>query len=962
MNHNGAIVGMKKFKSASAVMLMVSVSLMAMLAAMPPVLAANEKISGKVTVAGSGNPVQKADVLVFNMADVIFLGTQTNKTGNYTINLPKSGQYHVIISNQSYSGYETDVTVAAGENHTLNAVLQVDTTKPVLTDTSMTVTDGISTINPSMMTLTVTEKWLMGGAIKVYQVHGINANMANVTLVKEYTNRPYMDGPGRPMMDLPFAQTSPGVNTTTIEFNGTTTAAWLSDGTDAWYVPYGKPFWNAGDMDTVLCHYENNSNLNNNDGWFMEFNATTHALKQIDRYNETLGFVQNAVKLSDTTGKVQVRNEFGQFDLISGQTNTNTDPVMPFIFVKDIQPLVLSSILESGQYIITEMVSDFGQNSAMTWNTVTVDNVAPMADAGANITIKQGQVAQLNASASHDDMGIVNYSWEMWVAGSPYYLYDALVDTPVLNVIGVFQANLTVMDAGLWYDTAITFVNVTDGVEPEPDAGKDVSAMQDHQFMLNGSMSRDNYDTVAQLNYTWSFNDTVKNVTLYGVMPMYSLSKIGSYKVTLVVKDRADNVAPSVHTWVNITDGKAPDANAGPDMTVKQNHAAVFNGSASMDNVAIANYTWNFTDKGAPVKMYGKMPSYTFDVMGKYNVTLTVKDAAALTDVDSVVVTVVDGIPPVANAGMDQIDEVGVVFTFNGSGSADNVGIVTYNWSFGDGNWSIGKIVQHAFAKVQNYTVVLKCTDAQGNSATDKANITVIPKNHAPVISVIPDQFAVEATKYNLTLMPLYVKDDDGLDILNFSLSGAPAGMTINANTGIITWTPATNQVGGTYTPNIKVSDGKATVNRSFKITVYAQTIHVKVGPIKDTNGAVVKDAQVSLLSGTETHTAKTDNKGIATVDVPGQWTGRTVSVKVHKAGYNDQTFQGTVNSDGSFTPVNGYQKIKAKQTNDYAFLVIVIIVLLVLALALFSVKGSSGDKEKEEEGEEGEETLTEEE
>ena len=964
MNPTGTEVVMKKFKSTSAVMLMISVSLMALLAAMPPALAANEAIHGKVTVAGSGNPVQNADVLVFSEADVIMLSTQTNKTGNYSISLPRSGQFHVLINNASYSGDEIVVNVAPGQNYTFNKVLQVDTVDPQLTDTAMTVTDGISTINPTTMTLTVTEKWLMMAKIDIYQVHGIKGDKANVSMVKEYTNRAFFENPGRPMVSFSFAQSSPGVNTTTLEFNGTTMAAYLSDGTNSWYVPYGKPTWTAGNVDIVLCYFENNTNMNNKDGWFMEFNATTHALEQIDRYNETVGFVMDAVNLNDVTGKVKVRSEVGEFNLTTGQTDTNTDTVTPFVFVKDIQPLAIDNVLASGQYIIFEVASDFGKNTAMTWNTVTVDNVPPIADAGENITLTQGQVAQLNGSASNDDMGIVNYSWDMWVSGTPYYLYGEKVDTPTMNVIGVFKVNLTVSDTGNWYDRAITFVNVTDGVAPEADAGKNVTAMQDHQFKLNGSLTRDNYDAVAQMNYTWTFNDTVKNVTLYGVMPTYSLSKIGSYKVKLVVKDRGDNVATTAYVWVNITDGKAPDANAGPDMNVKQLQKALFNGSASTDNVGIVNYTWNFTDKGAPVKLYGKMPSYTFDSMGKYNVTLAVKDAAGLTDVDAIIITVVDGIPPVANAGMDLMDEVGAVITFNGTGSTDNVGTVTltYNWSFGDGNWSVGKIVQHAYAKDKKYTVVLTCTDAQGNVGTDIVNVTVVPKNHAPVISIIPDQFAVEATKYNLTLMPLYVKDDDQLDILNFSLSNAPAGMTINSNTGIIAWTPATNQVGSVSNVNIKISDGKATVNRTFKITVYAQTIHVKVGPIKDTNGAVVKDAQVSLMSGTETHTAKTDSKGVATVDVPGQWTGKTVSVKVHKAGYTDMTFQGTINSDGTFTPVNGYQKIKAKQTQDYAFLVIVIIVLLVLGLALFSVKGPSGGEKEEEEGEEGEESLTEEE
>jgi hypothetical protein len=101
----------------------------------------------------------------------------------------------------------------------------------------------------------------------------------------------------------------------------------------------------------------------------------------------------------------------------------------------------------------------------------------------------------------------------------------------------------------------------------------------------------------------------------------------------------------------------------------------------------------------------------------------------------------------------------------------------------------------------------------------------------------------------------------------------------------------------------------------------------------------------------------------MATVDVPGQWANRTVTVKLHKAGYKDKTFEGTVNSDGTFTPVVAYPKIESKQGTDYSFLVIVIIVLLILGLVLFSLKGPSKEEgEEDEEEKDGEESLSEDE
>jgi PKD repeat protein len=594
--------------------------------------------------------------------------------------------------------------------------------------------------------------------------------------------------------------------------------------------------------------------------------------------------------------------------------------------------------------------------------TLTVDNLPATANAGTNITIKQNETAMLNGSASTDNTGIVNYTWTYKVGSTNFKLFNKTATTQKIDPIGVYTVTLNVTDTGGWLSTAVTHINVTDGYAPVVDAGKNISVFQTHPFMLNGSLTTDNVDTVQQMNFTWTYNDTVKNITLYGPTPTSSLAKINVYKVKLVVKDRNGNIGGPAYVWVNVTDGFSPVANAGSDITVKQLLKVTFNGSASQDNVGIVNYTWNFTNKGTAVKLYGKAPSYIFDTIGKYNVTLTVKDAAGLTGKDLMVVTVVDGIRPVVKAGTDMVDEVDATFNFNGSGSSDNVGIVKYNWSFGDGTYAQGRIVAHSYGKVGPYKVVLTCTDAQGNSANASLNVTVIPKNHPPTIKSIPDMTAIEGVSFTKDLMSTYVNDVDTTDILNFSLTGAPAGMTINSNTGKITWIPATNQDWKTYHVVLFVSDGKAKVNSTFNISVIAKTIGVKIGPIKDKNGNVVKDAQVSLMMGADTSPInKTDSKGMTTIFVSGQWASKTVDVKVHKAGYNDKVFTGTIANDGTFTPINGYPKIEAKQTQDYTFLIIVIVVLLVLALVLFSMKRPSEEEDEEEETK-GEEALSEEE
>jgi hypothetical protein len=955
-------IDVKKIKSVTAVFLLITMSMVAILTTMPTVLATGEKVKGTITNQ-AGQPVKDVGIFILEDQRFTYLNeTKTDAQGKYEFNLTGPGHYFMSYSNKSMSGQAKTFAVTTGQVLTMDFKIFPDTTDPVITNFQVDVDKGISLNHVSTIDVSVKENWLDEIVLIMLKETGKNGNIANTISVKLYTNKP-LYRMGFPVQALTLTDQA-GTNSTTVKFDGTTYRAIISDGVSGWPIYYSLPVWTALDTYLVPVEFQNSTIGPNKDEVFLEFNATTLAPRQIDIWNDsTRIFSFNAVNMKNATGKVRAEADIGTFDYQTGQYDSNTVNITPFIKVPDIKPLVLDVQTPSGPHILVARANDAAGHGNSTWKALTVDNTPPVADAGVNITIKQNETALLNGSASTDNMGIVNYTWTYKVGSANYKLFNKTTTTQKIDPIGVYTVTLNVTDTGGWLSTAVTHINVTDGNPPVVDAGKNISVFQTHPFMLNGSLTTDNVDTIQQMNFTWTYNDTVKNITLYGPTPTSSLAKINVYKVKLVVKDRNGNIGGPAYVWVNVTDGFSPVANAGSDITVKQLLKVTFNGSASTDNVGIVNYTWNFTNKGTAVKMYGKAPSFVFDIIGKYNVTLTVKDAAGLTGKDLMVVTVVDGIRPVVKAGTDMVDEVEATFNFNGSGSSDNVGIVKYNWSFGDGTYAQGRIVAHSYGKVGPYKVVLTCTDAQGNSANASLNVTVIPKNNPPTIKTILDQTAIEGVKFTMTLMSTYVSDIDTTDILNFSLTGAPAGMTINSNTGIITWTPATNQDWKSFNVVLFVSDGKAKVNSTFKISVIAKTVAVKIGPIKDKDGNALKDAQVSLMLGADTNSNKTDSKGMTTIFVPGQWASQTVDVKVHKAGYNDKVFKGTIANDGTFTPINGYPKIEAKQTQDYTFLIIVIVVLLVLALVLFSMKRPSEEEgEEEEEEKEGEEALTEEE
>ena len=84
-----------------------------------------------------------------------------------------------------------------------------------------------------------------------------------------------------------------------------------------------------------------------------------------------------------------------------------------------------------------------------------------------------------------------------------------------------------------------------------------------------------------------------------------------------------------------------------------------------------------------------------------------------------------DTTPPVANAGPDQTVTEDEPLTFDASASSDNVGIVNYEWDFGDGATGTGMVTTHTYPDPGIYSVMLTVRDKAGNNATDSATITV---------------------------------------------------------------------------------------------------------------------------------------------------------------------------------------------------------------------------------------------
>ncbi len=107
-------------------------------------------------------------------------------------------------------------------------------------------------------------------------------------------------------------------------------------------------------------------------------------------------------------------------------------------------------------------------------------------------------------------------------------------------------------------------------------------------------------------------------------------------------------------------------------------------------------------------------------------------------------------------------------------------------------------------------------------SATTTFGVTVNEVNQAPAFAAIPDQ-VLEAEQALALTLP--AKDPDlPPNNLTFSLEpGAPAGLTLDAGTGVLAWVPPGNQIPSTNVVSVRVTDDgvpRLAVVQTFKVVV----------------------------------------------------------------------------------------------------------------------------------------------
>jgi hypothetical protein len=91
-------------------------------------------------------------------------------------------------------------------------------------------------------------------------------------------------------------------------------------------------------------------------------------------------------------------------------------------------------------------------------------------------------------------------------------------------------------------------------------------------------------------------------------------------------------------------------------------------------------------------------------------------------------------IPPVSDPDGPYIGIIGGPLTFDGSGSYDPDGTISYEWDFGDTGTGTGATPTHTYASDGIYTVTLTVTDDDGATDTATTTATITPQQVIPEV------------------------------------------------------------------------------------------------------------------------------------------------------------------------------------------------------------------------------------
>lgn len=475
----------------------------------------------------------------------------------------------------------------------------------------------------------------------------------------------------------------------------------------------------------------------------------------------------------------------------------------------------------------------------------TFNNLATLTNASA-VTVNAPLRLVIVGIASSGPVTLANPSGQT-AAGQPY------VEIPLPS--GQFGPGQTV-SAVLKYNNPrrvpFTVTRSVQGVlapanrPPTANAGAGQTAFVGAAAVLDGSASSDPDGDPITYRWTLAQRPAGSQAALAGpatLHPALAIDKPGRYTAQLIVNDGRLDSAPASVTISTVN--SKPVADAGPGQSGRVGDTLALDGSASHDvDGDFLSYRWILPSQpqasGAALQDPNTVgPRLTLDKPGDYTAQLIVNDGQADSAPATVTLSTVNS-RPLAKAGQAQAVPLTAPPTpvlLDGTGSRDaDADPLSFRWALvakPAGSQSapddpLAPSTRFTPDRAGDYVAQLIVNDGQLDSDPDTVPVTVTapPPNRPPQITSVPVATATVGQPYRYDVD---AADADG-DRLSYRLAASAPGLSIDAASGLIQWTPGMGDVGN-HPVTVQVDDGQGgSDTQSFGLAVSPPAVPALAG------------------------------------------------------------------------------------------------------------------------------------